>query len=105
PRTEGSNRVDWIAGMCMMFDRHSFARVDGFDERYHMYCEDVDICLRLQQRALHVRWVDQTQVIHDAQRQSHRDRQYLRWHLKSIFRLMSSCTYWRYRLFKANRNI
>ncbi|MGT2491523.1 glycosyltransferase family 2 protein [Cupriavidus basilensis] len=32
-------QVDWIAGMCMLFDSASFWAAGGFDERYHLYCE------------------------------------------------------------------
>lgn len=40
-------RVDWVSGFCMMLDYEAFRAVHGFDERYFLYFEDVDICLRL----------------------------------------------------------
>lgn len=91
-------QVDWVAGMSMLFDRESFALVRGFDERYHLYCEDIDICLRLHRLGRAVSWVQSAHVIHDARRQSHRDRRYLIWHIKSLIRLMASPCYWRFRL-------
>ncbi|WP_011296911.1 glycosyltransferase [Cupriavidus necator] len=103
PVTTVTQQVDWIAGMCMLFDSDSFLRVGGFDERYHLYCEDIDICLRLHRRGKAVSWVQSSRVIHDAQRQSHRDWRYLSWHIKSQIKLLTSAAYWGYRLLPAVR--
>jgi GT2 family glycosyltransferase len=86
--------VDWLAGMCLMFDRASYATVGGFDEGYHLYCEDVDICLRLHLARKSVLWIQDAVVIHDARRQSRRlVGRYLRWHVSSMWRLMMSRAY------------
>lgn len=80
--------VDWVAGMFMVFDRHAFAHVEGFDERFHMYLEDTDICHRLRQAGYRVLWVTSTEVIHDARRASRRQLQHLRWHITSALRYL-----------------
>ncbi|WP_354682054.1 glycosyltransferase [Cupriavidus necator] len=86
--------VDWLAGMFLMFDRASYERVGGFDERYHLYCEDVDICLRLHLAGRSVLWVQDAVVVHDARRQSRRmGGRYFRWHMSSMWRLMTSQAY------------
>lgn len=90
--------VDWIAGMCLMFDRDSFAALGGFTEDFHLYCEDVDICIRMHLAGRSVFWVQQSIVVHDAQRDSHRSMRYLAWHLSSVLRLFTSKSYWKYRL-------
>lgn len=90
--------VDWVAGMCLMFDRDTFVRVGGFTENYQLYCEDVDICLKIHLIDRAVSWVQGSTVIHDAQRDSHRSLRYLGWHLESICRLLTSRPYWKYRL-------
>lgn len=38
--------VDWVSGSFMMFSYGTYKRLNGFDEKYFMYCEDIDICWR-----------------------------------------------------------
>jgi N-acetylglucosaminyl-diphospho-decaprenol L-rhamnosyltransferase len=78
--------VDWVAGMFMVFRREVYASVDGFDDRYFMYFEDVDLCHRLHRAGLRVALLPQVRVVHDAQRTSRRKLKYLVWHLSSACR-------------------
>jgi N-acetylglucosaminyl-diphospho-decaprenol L-rhamnosyltransferase len=84
---------DWIAGMFMLFPRQIFKQVHGFDERYFLYYEDVDICGRLRLLDYVVAVCPEAEVTHYAQRTSHRNARYLRWHLKSMCRFLSSPIY------------
>jgi len=59
--------TDWLAGMFLLLRREAFAAVGGFDERFHMYCED-----------------------------ARRSWQHLRWHLTSLLRHWFSLAFWRY---------
>ena len=77
---------DWIAGMFMLFRSDVFRKVGGFDERYFMYCEDADICLRLKKKGFDVVQCTDEQVIHDARRSSHRSLRHLNWHVRSLLR-------------------
>lgn len=80
--------VDWVAGMFVVFSRQAFERVGGFDERYFMYMEDVDICRRLKQMRLAVIVDPRCRVVHEARRASRRDLQHLRWHIRSAVRFL-----------------
>ncbi|WP_342620643.1 glycosyltransferase family 2 protein [Rhodoferax sp. GW822-FHT02A01] len=91
---------DWVGGMALLFPRAVFAKLGGFDSRYFLYYEDVDICARVRLLGHQVLQCPQVQVIHDAQRHSHRSFRYLRWHLRSMVRFFLSPVYWRVRWFK-----
>lgn len=86
---------DWAGGMFMLFPRGIFERLGGFDQRYFLYYEDVDICARLRLLGYEVTVCPQARVIHHAQRSSHRSFRYLRWHLMSMMRFFISPVYWR----------
>ena len=77
---------DWIAGMFMLFKAETFRKIGGFDERYFLYYEDVDMCARLRAAGLDIRVDPMTRVIHHARRESHRNPGYLAWHLQSMLR-------------------
>lgn len=39
--------VDWITGSCMLLRRDALNDIGLFDEKFFMYFEDVDLCLRM----------------------------------------------------------
>ena len=90
PHRAGQSTIhpDWVAGMFMLFRRKAFQAIGGFDERYFLYYEDVDICARLWHAGLRVTATSDARVIHDAQRASHRHLRHLRWHLGSAARYL-----------------
>ena len=87
-KAEIATPVDWAAGMFVMFRREAFEAVGGFDERYFMYFEDVDLCRRLQQAGWAIIYHPGTSIIHDARRASHRQADHLRWHIRSAIRYL-----------------
>ena len=84
----GPMTVDWVAGMFMVFRREVFAMVGGFDERYFMYFEDVDICRRVWKAGWSVVLNPLARITHDAQRASRRDLRHVAWHVRSAFRFL-----------------
>jgi hypothetical protein len=38
----------WYTAACVLVRSHAYRHIGGFDERYFMYFEDVDLCLRLE---------------------------------------------------------
>ena len=85
--------VNWIGGMFMVFRRETYARLGGFDERFFMYMEDVDICRRARDQGLQVIYQPAVRVVHEAQRRNRRNWRHLSWHLRSFARYL-----WLYRL-------
>ncbi len=94
---------DWVAGMFMAFPADVFDTVGGFDEGYFLYYEDVDICSRLWLRGLSVQVDPRTSIVHDAQRASRKNLNYLRWHLASVCRFFTSSSYRLAREYHAGR--
>jgi GT2 family glycosyltransferase len=81
---------DWVAGMFMLFSRERFKEIGGFDKRYFLYYEDVDLCARLFLSGYQIIFCPSVKVIHEARRTSHRNLTYLRWHVSSAFRFFTS---------------
>jgi len=79
---------DWVAGMFMLFRKDVYAELAGFDERYFLYYEDVDLCRRLRKRGYDVRMIPAVTAVHDARRESRRSLRHLRWHFASLLRFM-----------------
>lgn len=77
---------DWVAGMFMLFPAAIYREIGGFDERYFMYCEDADICMRLSRRGYKTQLVSQVRAVHNARRASHRTIRHIRWHVSSLVR-------------------
>ena len=90
--TIGNNLLfpDWLGGMLLLFPSSVYREISGFDERYFLYYEDVDLCARLSLTEYRVVLNPAVSVIHDAQRTSHRKIKYLGWHLTSMLRFFLS---------------
>ncbi|MFD0666749.1 glycosyltransferase family 2 protein [Ramlibacter sp. MAHUQ-53] len=84
---------EWTNGAFMLFRSSVFRRLGGFDTRYFMYCEDVDICLRLQDLGFALDGAPEVVVAHRAAHASRRDLRHLGWHLRSLWRLWTSGTF------------
>lgn len=87
-----SSQPEWVNGAFMVFPTKIFEELGGFDERYFMYCEDVDICLRLQIAGYRL-GQSRVTVTHPAHRNSRINFKHLAWHMTSLLRLWSSDSY------------
>jgi N-acetylglucosaminyl-diphospho-decaprenol L-rhamnosyltransferase len=87
----------WIPGLFMLFRSTAYAQVGGFDERFFMYGEDFDICARLRLAGWKLQVGEELTARHDAQRESHRSKRYLYWHVSSLLKVWLSPVFWRYR--------
>lgn len=64
-RLEPSERtVGWLSGSCLLVRRSAFGQVGGFDERYFMYMEDVDLGDRLGKAGWLSVYVPSSEVLH-----------------------------------------
>jgi N-acetylglucosaminyl-diphospho-decaprenol L-rhamnosyltransferase len=73
-RTEPSERpVGWLSGSCLLLRRSAFDQVSGFDERYFMYMEDVDLGDRLGRAGWQNIYVPSAEILHDKGHATGRD--------------------------------
>jgi GT2 family glycosyltransferase len=56
--------VEAVSGACLMIKRDLFERLGGFDERYFMYSEDIDLCFKVHQTGCRCYYVPGATVIH-----------------------------------------
>ncbi|MEM6531515.1 MAG: glycosyltransferase family 2 protein [Myxococcota bacterium] len=56
--------VPWVAGSCLLVRREFFDRVNGFDEGFFLFFEDIDFCLRLADVGGRVRYDPTLTVLH-----------------------------------------
>lgn len=58
--------TDWASGACVAVKRTAFTAVGGFDENLFMYCEDVELSLRLRLFGFRIRYAPQAVIRHYA---------------------------------------
>jgi hypothetical protein len=101
PSTAEVLMPDWVAGMFIVVPRALYSELKGLNERYHMYYEDVDLCARARLGGHPVLVSRNAQVVHEAQRDSHRKLQYLLWHMLSALKFFTSEAYLKINLRRA----
>jgi N-acetylglucosaminyl-diphospho-decaprenol L-rhamnosyltransferase len=65
--------VGWLSGSCLLLRRAAFEEVSGFDERYFMYMEDVDLGDRLERAGWQNVYVPAAEILHDKGHATGRD--------------------------------
>lgn len=70
---------DWISGACMVARVDALRAVGGFDPRYHLYMEDVDLCRRLWRFEMSVWFDPSARVTHIGGSSTRTRRRYALW--------------------------
>ena len=65
--------VDWLVGACLLVRRSVFQAVGGFDERFTMYSEELDLCRRIQGLGWKIVFDPRAEVVHYEGRSSERN--------------------------------
>jgi GT2 family glycosyltransferase len=63
-RHGAAHDVAWGGAACVLVRRKAFEAVEGFDERFFMYMEDVDLCARLGAAGFRLRYVPEAIAVH-----------------------------------------
>lgn len=71
---------------CFMFIRSSVLKnIGGFDERYFMYAEDLDLCRRIGELSKTI-YYPKVSVVHEYDKGSYKNKKLLRYHIKSMIK-------------------
>ncbi len=60
-----TREVSAVTGACLLVRREAFEEVGGFDERFRVSGNDVDLCLRLNASGRRVLWTPQSVLFHE----------------------------------------
>ncbi|MDE9481664.1 glycosyltransferase family 2 protein [Xenorhabdus bovienii] len=83
--------ADWAAGSFLIFKSSLYKKLNGFDKKYFMYCEDIDICYRAKKYHSGLVVFPEWKGIHLAQRDNRKIfSKHFIWHIKSIFTYLKS---------------
>ena len=61
---EQPGSTDWVSGAFMAVRREAWDQVQGFDEKFFMFMEDVDLCWRLHRAGWDVRYEPSARIMH-----------------------------------------
>ena len=78
--------VDWVIGAFMMMPRKAYEVVQGLDDGYFLYCEDMDICKRMQLNGYSVIYYPNAEILYEGTRSARKSKKYARIFLQSLFR-------------------
>ncbi len=78
--------VEWANGACLMVRTQVLDAIGGLDERFFMYFEDVDLCLRIRQRGHRISYLPEAEIMHLVGRSSAEAAEHLQseWELSRI---------------------
>lgn len=63
-RHAAGHDVAWGGAACMLVRRSAFDAIGGFDERFFMYSEDLDLCARLGSAGYRLRYLPEAVTMH-----------------------------------------
>ena len=63
-----------VTGACLLIERELFKKVGGLETKYHMYFEDIDLCLKVRQLGYRILVTPQAVVTHHETRSIDKDK-------------------------------
>ena len=78
--------VDTVSGCYQLFAMQTLLKIKGFDERYFMYLEDIDICKEVLKAGYKVYYYPQATVVHFLEKGSAKKIKLLGIHIQSIIK-------------------
>lgn len=104
--TDVESELEACSGAYMMMSRLAYEKTDGFDERYFMYGEDLDLCRSIREAGLKIWWYPKTTCVHYRGQSTKKTAQktlkafymamwiyYKKWYSQKYFHLMDPAVY------------
>ncbi|HQP91522.1 MAG TPA: glycosyltransferase family 2 protein, partial [Candidatus Omnitrophota bacterium] len=63
-RYSGLEEAAWLGGMCLLARKDLLDKIKGMDERFFIYYDDVDLCLRTRVEGYKVYYLPEASVVH-----------------------------------------
>jgi N-acetylglucosaminyl-diphospho-decaprenol L-rhamnosyltransferase len=61
---DAEHEAEWLGGAALCVRRSAFERIGGFDERFFMYCEDIDLGKRLRESGCRLLYEPAARAVH-----------------------------------------
>lgn len=78
--------VDWLIGAFIMIKREVYLKVGGLDDRYFLYCEDMDWCTSIRHAGFDIIYYPRMSIIYEGTRSARRSLQYFRIFVSSLIK-------------------
>jgi hypothetical protein len=65
PAGSGPIAIDWCHGAFLLGRRDELRALGGYDERYFLYAEDMDLCFRVHETGKSVVYLPQVSIVHE----------------------------------------
>jgi len=83
-----SQEVESISGACMFIKKEALDKTGGFDERFFMYAEDIDLSYRIQQAGYTIYYLANTSIIHFKGESTTKDTRYVKLFYKAMIQFV-----------------
>jgi exopolysaccharide biosynthesis polyprenyl glycosylphosphotransferase len=82
--------ADWLLGAAVAIRGEAFRQLNGLDDGYRLYCEDIDLCWRLHETGWAVRYLPSAVIQHDLGELTRKRLLTVRtvWHARSMARFL-----------------
>ena len=57
-------KIAWVIGASMILPRNVYEKIGGFDEKFFLYGEDADLCLRVRKLGYEIGYLEQVKIFH-----------------------------------------
>lgn len=78
--------VPFLSGCFMFFRMDALQKVNGFDDNFFMYCEDIDLCRRIGMQGFRTVYYPNVSIIHIHKKESFKSKNMLKLHILSAIK-------------------